>query len=98
MTGAGEGRLPAGWTIERVREVSGVPDAVVVDGGRAVTRVAWPPDGEDQPVGPEVVLRFGGPAVVRGAGDEDRSMGHFEDDGSVCCWSAGTFHPMVRGL
>ncbi|WP_151774398.1 hypothetical protein [Streptomyces abyssomicinicus] len=98
MTSAGVGRLPAGWTIERVRELSGVPDAVVVDNVRAVTRVAWPPDGEDRPVTPEVVIRLGGLAVVKGVGGEDWYTGHFEDDGGVCCWSAGTLHQMLRGL
>ncbi|GHF60466.1 hypothetical protein GCM10010218_47380 [Streptomyces mashuensis] len=92
--------LPDGWTIERVREVSGDGSAVPVPvpvGARLV--VADEPGGDDYVLlRPDVILAFHGLCLVRHEGEW--YMGHFEDDGSVICWSCydTDFSEAVRGL
>jgi hypothetical protein len=97
MTSARAGRLPAGWTIARVRAVSGALDAVVLTDDRAVTWVCGP--GEDEPPRPELVIGCGCLAVVKALGDDDWYMGSIAEDGSVVCWSVhATPHQALRAL
>ncbi|MFJ4189497.1 DUF4419 domain-containing protein [Kitasatospora sp. NPDC089509] len=72
-------QLPQGWTIERVREVSGAAWAELVPtDGVTVANVAG------EPVGPAVALiRFGLFCLVRCAGDDDWYFGLRLRDGTV---------------
>lgn len=94
MTGE---QLPAGWTLEEIRSVSGDREATVLDSGRLVRWLGWP--GEDEQLCPEVVLGFHGLCLVKPVGDDDWYMGSLNDDGSVDCWSAyADFREALRGL
>ncbi|MFI2641453.1 hypothetical protein [Streptomyces sp. NPDC018610] len=90
-------RLPAGWTLEEIRDVSGDRDAVVLDTDRVVTWVGRP--GGDERLRPGIVLGFHGLCLVKPVDDEDWYMGSLHDDGSVGCWSAyGDLREALRGL
>ncbi|KQW16155.1 hypothetical protein ASD08_24215 [Streptomyces sp. Root369] len=57
------GQLPAGWTLEEIREVSGDQESVALDTDRVVTWVGRP--GEDERLHPEIILRFHGLCLVK---------------------------------
>ncbi|MFJ9547852.1 hypothetical protein [Streptomyces erythrochromogenes] len=77
--------LPAGWTIERVRALSGDPDATPLDLDRlVVVEVAGQEDYE--PLQPDVILAFHGLCLVRD--DGEWFMGQLDADGSVTCWAS----------
>jgi hypothetical protein len=92
-----DGQLPAGWTLEEIREVSGDQEAVALDTQRVVTWAGRP--GEDERLHSEIILGFHGLCLVKPVADEDWYMGTLNDDGSVDCWSAyGDLHEALRGL
>ncbi|MFG3530716.1 hypothetical protein ACGF8B_28880 [Streptomyces sp. NPDC047917] len=91
------GQLPAGWTLEEIRRVSGDREATVLDSDRCVTWLGWP--AEDERLRPELVLGFHGLCLVKPVDDDDWYMGSLDDDGSVECWSAyADFNEALRGL
>ncbi|GAA1297016.1 hypothetical protein GCM10009647_010110 [Streptomyces sanglieri] len=90
-------QLPAGWTLEEIRSVSGGREATVLDSDRCVTLLGWP--AEDEWLRPELVLGFHGLCLVKPVDDDDWYMGSLDDDGSVECWSAyADFYEALRGL
>ncbi|MFF1308400.1 hypothetical protein [Streptomyces sp. NPDC058307] len=92
-----DGQLPAGWTFEEIREVSGDQGSVALDTDRVVTWVGRP--GENERLHPEIILGFHGLCLVKPVSDEDWYMGSLNDDGSVDCWSAyGGLYEALRGL
>ncbi len=94
MTG---GQLPAGWTLEAIRDVSGDREAVVLDTDRVVTWRGRP--GQDERLRPRIVLGFHGLCLVQPVDDGDWYMGSLYEDGSVDCWSAyDDLHAALRGL
>ncbi|MDG9695114.1 hypothetical protein QC281_34030 [Streptomyces sp. DH17] len=91
------GRLPAGWTLEKVREVSGDGRAAALGADRVVRWVGG--SGGDERLHPETILGFDRLCLVQPVGDEDWYMGSLNDDGSVDCWSAyGDLYEALRGL
>jgi len=91
------GQLPAGWTLEEIREVSGDQESVALDTDRVVRWVGRP--GEDERLHPEIILGFHWLCLVKPVSDEDWYMGSLNDDGSVDCWSAyGDLYEALRGL
>ncbi|MET9416752.1 hypothetical protein ABZY03_21690 [Streptomyces klenkii] len=95
MTGA---RLPAGWSLQQIREVSGDREAVPLDTDRAVTR-ALPP-AADEVICPAIVLGFHTLCLVQSADDAEWYMGSLNDDGSIICWSnyGDNLYEALRGL
>ncbi|WP_051370461.1 hypothetical protein [Streptomyces sp. 142MFCol3.1] len=88
-------QLPAGWTLEEIREVSGDREATPLDTDRVV--LGWP--SQDERLHPEIVLGFHGLCLVKAVNDDDWYMGSLNDDGSVICWSAyGDLYEALRGL
>lgn len=89
------GRLPAGWTLEEIREVSGDREAIPLDVDRVVT--GWPD--QDERLRPEIILGFHELCIVKAADDVLWYMGSLNDDGSVICWSIyDDLHEALRGL
>ncbi|WP_030813407.1 hypothetical protein [Streptomyces sp. NRRL S-337] len=89
--------LPAGWTLEAIRHVSGDREAVALAVDRSVEWVAGPDDRER--IQPEIILGFHELCLVKPVDDEDWYMGSLTDEGSVDCWSAyGDLHEALRGL
>ncbi|WP_225827849.1 hypothetical protein [Streptomyces naphthomycinicus] len=77
--------LPTGWTIERVRALSGDPGAAPLSSDRLVVlEVAGQDDYE--PLRPYVILAFHELCLVRE--DDEWFMGQLDDDGSVICWAS----------
>lgn len=77
--------LPAGWTIERVRALSGDPSAVPLSLDRLVV-VEAAGQGDYEPLRPDVILAFHELCLVRD--DGEWFMGQRDDDGSVICWAS----------
>jgi hypothetical protein len=90
--------LPAGWTIERVRQASGDSEAAVVSPGRRVRVLEVGSNGSFVPLEAEVIISFHGLCLV--LADDDWYMGHFNDDGSADCWASygSNFEEALRGL
>ncbi|QES51767.1 hypothetical protein DEJ50_31860 [Streptomyces venezuelae] len=76
--------LPDGWSLERLRAVSGVPSAVPLSLDRVVVEDSG--QGEATPLRPDAVLAFHDLCLVRE--DGDWYMGHLHEDGSVSCWAS----------
>ncbi|WP_326744279.1 hypothetical protein OG830_12570 [Streptomyces sp. NBC_00121] len=90
-------RLPPGWTLQQIADVSGDQEAVVLDLNRAVKWVAF--DGVDEVLHPEIVLGFHGLCLVKPVHDDDWYMGSLYEDGSIECWTAyDDLHEALRGL
>ncbi|MDX3492305.1 hypothetical protein ACKI1I_02130 [Streptomyces turgidiscabies] len=90
-----DGKLPAGWTLEEIRKVSGDREARSLNTDRVV--VGWPAQGEW--LQPEIVLGFHGLCLVKAVNDDDWYMGSLNDDGSITCWSTySDFYEALRGL
>ncbi|MEU5426741.1 hypothetical protein AB0H73_14210 [Streptomyces olivoreticuli] len=90
-----DAQLPAGWTLQQIREVSGDREAVALHTNRTVT---WA-DAADEVVHPAIVLGFHGLCLVQPVDDTDWYMGSLNDDGSVNCWSVyGDLYEALRGL
>ncbi|MFD7232655.1 hypothetical protein [Streptomyces sp. NPDC059881] len=77
--------LPAGWTIERVRALSGDPSAVSLSFDRLEVLEAAA-QGDHEPLRPDVILAFHELCLVRD--DGEWFMGQLDDDGSVICWAS----------
>ncbi|MEV7558793.1 hypothetical protein [Streptomyces sp. NPDC089795] len=77
--------LPAGWTIERVRALSGDPSAAQLSFDRLVV-VEVADQGDYEPLRPDVMLAFHDLCLVRD--DGEWFMGQLDDDGSVICWAS----------
>jgi len=91
-------QLPAGWTLQRIRDVSGDQEAVALHADRAGVWCGQP-GGADEVVRPGLVLGFHGLCLVQSLDDEDWYMGTLNDDGSVDCWSAyDDLFEALRGL
>ncbi|MDX2645375.1 hypothetical protein PV341_17760 [Streptomyces sp. PA03-1a] len=91
-----DAQLPPGWTLQRIRDVSGDQEAVVLDPHRAVKWVAS--DAHDV-LHPEIVLGFHSLCIVKPVDDDDWYMGSLYDDGSIDCWTAyGDLYEALRGL
>ncbi|MET8971371.1 hypothetical protein [Streptomyces hydrogenans] len=89
--------LPEGWTIERVRGLSGDPSAVPLSIDRlAVLEAAG--QGDYEPLRPDVILAFHELCLVRD--DGEWFMGQLDDDGSVICWASygSDLAEAIRGL
>ncbi|MFP8963132.1 hypothetical protein ACLIYP_21655 [Streptomyces nanhaiensis] len=94
MAGA---QLPAGWTPEQIRGVSGDREAVVLSTDLVVTWTGSP--GEEERLCPQIILRFHELCLVKPVNDEDWYMGGLNEDGSIDCWSAyGDLYEALRGL
>jgi len=90
-------QLPAGWTLEEIRNVSGDREAIALGTDRDVTWQGWRAEGER--LVPEIVLGFHGLCLVKPVNDDDWYMGSLNDDGSVDCWSAySDLYQALRGL
>ncbi|MFJ6482543.1 MULTISPECIES: hypothetical protein [unclassified Streptomyces] len=77
--------LPAGWTIEHVRALSGDPSAAPLSSDRLVAvEVAGRDDHEL--LQPDVILAFHELCLVRDGGEW--FMGQLDADGSVICWAS----------
>ncbi|MHA5047942.1 hypothetical protein [Streptomyces sp. SD15] len=88
-------QLPAGWTLEEIRKVSGDREATPLDTDRVV--MGWPAQGERLYL--EIVLGFHGLCLVKTVNDDDWYMGSLNNDGSVTCWSTyGDLYEALRGL
>lgn len=94
------GKLPAGWTLEEIRRVSGDREAVALDTERSVKSVVTLERyAENERLHPEIVLGFHGLCLVKPVNDDDWYMGSLYDDGSIDCWSAySDLHEALRGL
>ncbi|WP_369148998.1 hypothetical protein [Streptomyces sp. R44] len=77
--------LSAGWTIERVRALSGDPSAAPLSFDRLVV-VETARQGDYEPLRPDVILAFHELCLVRD--DGEWFMGQLDDDGSVICWAS----------
>lgn len=92
-----DARLPRGWTLQQIREVSGDREAVALDPTRPVKRVSVG-EAHEMPH-PEIVLGFHSLCLVKPTDDDDWYMGSLYDDGSIDCWEAyGDLHEALRGL
>ncbi|MFF7249912.1 hypothetical protein ACFZBU_39180 [Embleya sp. NPDC008237] len=90
--------LPDGWTLQRIRDVSGDREAVVLDTDRVVTYLGRP-HGPDEVLQPEIVLGFHGLCVVKAVDDDDWYMGGLNSDGTIECWEAyDDLRNALRGL
>ncbi|KWT58424.1 hypothetical protein ADL21_29565 [Streptomyces albus subsp. albus] len=77
--------LPAGWTIERVRALSGDPSAASLSFDRLVV-VETAGQDDYEPLRPDVILAFHELCLVMH--DDEWFMGQLDDDGSVICWAS----------
>ncbi|GAA0382832.1 hypothetical protein [Streptomyces blastmyceticus] len=95
-----DARLPAGWTLQQIHDVSGDRDAVALHTDRTMTWSSSPAvPAVDEVIRPAIVLGFGNLCLVQAADDPDWYMGHLNDDGSANCWSAyGDLYEALRGL
>ncbi|MCT9075094.1 hypothetical protein [Streptomyces fulvoviolaceus] len=90
-------QLPAGWTLEEIREVSSDREATPLEIDRVVTWMGWP--AQDERLHPEIVLGFHELCLVKAINDDDWYMGSLNDDGSIICWSAYCdLYEALRGL
>ena len=77
--------LPDGWTIERIRALSGVPRAAALSVDRLVV-LEEPGKPDYLRLWPDVILVFGELCLARAGGDWH--LGDIGSDGSIICWSA----------
>ncbi|MFI0960666.1 hypothetical protein ACH4S8_04490 [Streptomyces sp. NPDC021080] len=93
-----DARLPPGWSLQQIRDVSGDKEAVALDPNRAVKWVGRP-GAPDEVLHPEIVLGFHDLCLVKPVHDDDWYMGSLYDDGSVICWAAcNNLYDALRGL
>jgi hypothetical protein len=94
-----DARLPTGWTLQAIRDVSGDREAVPLDAvGRTVMWLTCPGE-DDERLDPEIVLGFHSLCIVKPVDDEDWYMGSLNADGSVDCWNAyENLFEALRGL
>lgn len=92
-----DARLPRGWTLQQIRDVSGDREAVALDPDRPVKWVSFG-EAHEMPR-PEIVLGFHSLSLVKPVDDDDWYMGSLYDDGSIDCWTAyGDLYEALRGL
>ncbi|MFE2168446.1 hypothetical protein ACFXB3_25825 [Streptomyces sp. NPDC059447] len=89
--------LPADWTIERVRTLSGDASATLLSLDRFVVVEDWE-QGDYSVLRPRVILSFHGLCLVQD--DDEWFMGELDDDGSIACWSSygSDLAQAIRGL
>jgi hypothetical protein len=89
--------LPDGWTIERIRAVSGDAEATALPVDRLVVveHHGW---AEYEVLRPDLVLGFHDLCLARA--DGEWYMGHLDADGSVVCWACygSDLDGALRGL
>ncbi|MFG2305476.1 hypothetical protein [Actinacidiphila glaucinigra] len=89
-------QLPLGRTLQRIRDVSGDQEAVVLEPNRAVK---WVASDAHEVLHPEIVLGFHSLCIVKPVDDDDWYMGSLYDDGSIDCWTAyDDLYEALRGL
>lgn len=92
-----DARIPRGWPLQQIRDVSGDREAVALDPERSVKWVGLA-ESCDLPH-PEIVLAFHSLCLVKPADDDDWYVGSLYDDGSIDCWTAyGDLYEALRGL
>jgi hypothetical protein len=93
--------LPAGWTVERLRAVSGDDTAIPLAPIMTVTA-----DLPGQPAGtsavtlrPEIVIACHSLCVLKCIDEDDWFTGTINDDGSIVCWAVyPDLEQALRGL
>ncbi|MGW2820900.1 hypothetical protein ACWC24_07815 [Streptomyces sp. NPDC001443] len=93
-----DARLPQGWTLQRIRDVSGDREAVALDPDRPVK---WVGVGQEHEMPrPEIVLGFHSLCLVMPVDDDGWYMGSLHEDGSVVCWTSygANLYEALRGL
>lgn len=90
--------FPEGWTIERVRRVSGDSGATVLSLERRVRVLEARSSASYVPLQPGVILSFHDLCLVRA--DDDWYMGLLGADGSIDCWASygPDLQEAIRGL
>jgi hypothetical protein len=81
-------KLPGDWDLERIRTVSGWPDARLLDPGEHFVVLDLPGASDYEEMNPEVIINFTDLCLLRESGDEDWYMGHLGKDGSIVCWAS----------
>ena len=76
--------LPEGWTIDRVRRVSGDSEAAVLSVERSVV-VSAGDNASYTPLQPDTIISFHGLCLARA--DDEWFMRDLEANGSVTCWA-----------
>ncbi|MFF7530764.1 hypothetical protein ACFZB2_16945 [Streptomyces bobili] len=76
-----DARLPRGWTLQQIRDVSGDREAVALNPDRPVKWVGFG-DAHEMPSA-EIVLGFHSLCLVKPVDDDDWYMGSLYDDGSI---------------
>ncbi|NXY99439.1 hypothetical protein HYE82_34730 [Streptomyces sp. BR123] len=89
--------LPAGWTIERVRTLSGDAGAALLTLDRLVV-AEDAGQGDYTTLRPDTILGFHDLCLVQD--DGEWFMGRLDNDGSVICWASygSDLHEAIRGL
>ncbi|MGW4891874.1 hypothetical protein ACWEQL_06355 [Kitasatospora sp. NPDC004240] len=89
--------LPDGWTIERVRSVSGDAEADLLSPERLVV-VEQPGSADYDVLQPDIILSFHGLCLARA--DDEWFMGQLAADGSLICWASygPNLAEAIRGL
>ncbi len=77
-------KLPAGWTVERIRAM-GVSDVCLVEQDIGVLE-----HGVDDllELEPEVIINCGGLYLVLDRGDGEWHMGQMDGDETIVCWAS----------
>jgi hypothetical protein len=86
-----------GWTIDRVRRVSGDPEATVLSPERLVV-VEERGSADRIPLHPEIIISFH--ELCLASADGEWFMGNLGADGSVVCWASygSDLEEAIRGL
>ncbi|MFK0290710.1 hypothetical protein ACIQU6_09545 [Streptomyces sp. NPDC090442] len=89
--------LPNGWTIERIRSVSGDAQAGLLSLGRLVV-VEQHGSADYDVLQPDAILSFHDLCLVRA--DDEWFMGQLDADDSVICWASygPDLAEAIRGL
>ena len=92
--------MPIGWTVERLRTVSGDDTAVPLQPTMAVTAdLAGRAGGATLTLRPEIVIACHELCVVKCLDDDNWYMGTIHDDGSILCWATyPDLEQALRGL
>lgn len=93
--------MPSGWTVERLRTVSGDDTAIPLEPTMPVTaELPGQPAGANTfTLQPEIVIACHELCVVKCVDDDDWYMGTIYDDGSIVCWAAyADLEQALRGL
>lgn len=77
--------LPEGWTIERIRMLSG--DAALLPLDRVVLLERFG-EADYEALTPRVIISFTGLCLVWGTVDDEWYMEQLDSDGSIICWAS----------